>query len=341
QVFVDVVRKVASHGKGGEVFTLVELAAATNNFAADREIGYGSFGTVYKGTFPDGRKVAIKHEGADSVQGHRDAFLSEVDILPTLRHRHIIRLLGWCVAEKENSLVYEYMKNGSLHDHLHGGAPSSSSPSPVTTSWRKHMEILLGISRAIEYLHSHAVTPVIHRDDKASNILLDDTWAPRLADFGLSLKISWDDIKCRNAPVMGTSRYADPEYISTGRLTLAMDVYSFGVVMLEMLTGKTAAGLVSNNKNSLVSFALPKIEAKKLEEVLDRRPAQKPTARQLQATDLVAATAARCLCLQGKKRPAISEVVAELTLVEKPSFVGRPISTIVPDTIKTGAKDDL
>lgn len=247
-------------------------------------------------------RTQCRAPGRVPIRGH---------ILPTLRHRHIIRLLGWCVAEKENSLVYEYMKNGSLHDHLHGGAPSSSSPSPVTTSWRKRMEILLGISRAIEYLHSHAVTPVIHRDVKASNILLDDTWAPRLADFGLSLKISWDDVKGRNAPVMGTSGYADPEYISTRSLTLAMDVYSFGVVMLEVLTGKTAT-LVSNNKNSLVSFALPKIEAKKLEEVLDRRPAQKPTPRQLQAADLVAATAARCLCLQGKKRPAIPEVVAEL-----------------------------
>jgi serine/threonine protein kinase len=324
----EVAREVLLHGT--EEFTLAEIMAATNNFALDTKISEGGFATVYRGKLPDGREVAIKR----SWHPHdlEKEFRREVAILSLLRHNNIVRLIGttWSMnkekrllsfrrrkleqAEPERLLVYEYMENGALYDQLHREQPSS----PVTVSWKLRIDILLGVSRAIEHLHCHATPTVIHRDIKPSNILLDSSWVPRLSDFGAS--VTWDPMNEDDIHLaVGTLGYFDPEYLRTGRLKPASDVYSLGVLMLEVLTGKQARFNREEDRRKppldLACFALPIIQAGNLEELLDKRPAREP--RQLQALVFVALTAASCVQLQGKDRPAISEVVASLELVLK------------------------
>uniref|UniRef100_A0A0E0F8D6 non-specific serine/threonine protein kinase n=1 Tax=Oryza meridionalis TaxID=40149 RepID=A0A0E0F8D6_9ORYZ len=311
-----------NHEMEGERFTMSELAAATNNFATDRQIGTNPVARVYKGWLADGREVAVKQLVGNSnlSLAVEEEFQAELSLL-SIRHSHIVRLLGWCAAEEKHLVVYEYMKNGTLDDHLHG-APSSS-PSPVTTSWRTRVEILLGVSRAVEHLQSsdgERRRPVIHRDIKPSNILLDDAWAPRLTDFGLSL--TWDERECSSElPVVGTCGYAAPEYVATGRIRPASDVYGLGVVMLEVLTGRKALsqravvlkdGCTRFARESLVDLALPMIWSGKARKLLDKRLTPTPTRRQLRAADMVVRTAARCLLHDWVKRPAISEVVVDL-----------------------------
>uniref|UniRef100_A0A0E0MHY3 non-specific serine/threonine protein kinase n=1 Tax=Oryza punctata TaxID=4537 RepID=A0A0E0MHY3_ORYPU len=317
-------------------FTFKELAVATNKFANNRMIGEGGSCAVYMGRLRDGREVAIKRMRKDDTYPYYDAmeqFMTEITFLPSVRHDHIIRLFGCCYGpqekrqllpsfrkrkeeEEERLLVYEYMENGSLDSHLHGPRRSSS---PVTASWKTRIEILLGVSRAIEYLQSCGERPLIHRDVKPLNILLDASWAPHLTDFGLAITLEGPD---HDDAVLGTYGYAAPEYVMTGTLNQTIDVYSFGVVMLEVLTGKKAYfqpgeeesdnEYIMSGSENLVSFALPLIEAGELRKVLDRRPSLEPAPRQFEAAELVAQTAARCLRLQAEERPPISEVVAKL-----------------------------
>ncbi|XP_066162711.1 putative serine/threonine-protein kinase-like protein CCR3 [Oryza sativa Japonica Group] len=311
-------QEVVFRGEEGEKFTIAELATATNNFASDRLIGRGGVGNVYMGRLPDGREVAIKHFPEfhyTSIED--DEFNAERIILSRIRHKGIIRLFGCWPMTTEPLLVFEYMRNSSLDKHLHG---SLSSSSPVATSWSMRMGILLGVSRAIEYLHTHPTRPVIHRDIKPSNILLDEAWVPRLSDFGLS--VAWDGTDhCCDLSIDGTLGYIDPEYFVTHSVKPTIDVYSFGVVMLEVLTGikpifkrkekeeEDDGGIIPT---SLLAFALPIVEAGEVRKVLDRRPTPEPTPRQLQAVELVAQTAACCVRLEPQGRPAISEVVANL-----------------------------
>uniref|UniRef100_A0A0E0BT09 Protein kinase domain-containing protein n=1 Tax=Oryza glumipatula TaxID=40148 RepID=A0A0E0BT09_9ORYZ len=235
--------EVQLYGDDAEVFTMEVLKAATNDFAADRRMSERDFGTrLYMGRLSDGREVVIKLLGC---YHSFDEFEAERKIHSQFRHRHIRRLVGYCVqrqkckyprsyvergGEPTRLLVFEYMKNGSLHDHLHG---SLSSSSPVTKSWEKRIKILLGVSRAIEYLHTHSAQPVIHCDVKPSNILLDVNYAPLLSDFGVSITLGEEPTE-----VWGTSGYVDPEYLMTQTVKPWSDVYSFGVVMLEVLTGR-------------------------------------------------------------------------------------------------------
>ncbi|XP_052135475.1 putative serine/threonine-protein kinase-like protein CCR3 isoform X2 [Oryza glaberrima] len=314
-----------------ELFSLAELAKATMDFTLDREIGKGIFSSVYRGVLPDGREVAIERKKVDSSAGGMEAFRAEVTIQSLLHHKHIIRLVGCCVMEEEEHwslfqkknmvekrlLVFEYMENGSLFDHLHG--PSTSSFSPVTASWKTRIEILLGVSRAIEYLHSYATPAVIHCDIKSSNILLDSSWSPRLSGFDIA--VSCDEAECVDICVRGTLGYLDPEFVRTRTLKPASDVYNFGVVMLEVLSGRRAIcrwkedhgdGDGDSPMDSLVNHALPLIDAGQVLHLLDRRPAEEPTPRQLEAADLVARTAAHCLQENGDDRPAMSDVVTRL-----------------------------
>ncbi|OEL20257.1 putative serine/threonine-protein kinase-like protein CCR3 [Dichanthelium oligosanthes] len=301
-----------------EAFALAEITVATNNFAV--VLSDGDAGTVYKGVLHNGREVAVKRLNPGR-RGAEDAFGTELAILSPLRHDHIVRLVGFCAEDGERIVVTQYMGNGSLHDHLHGRSPSTSSP--VTASWKTRVQVLLGAARGIKHLHCHAVPLIIHGNVTSSNILLEAaTWAPRLSEFSASL---WRAAGVESQPVeavagSGASAYgyADPEYCSTGRIKPASDVYNLGVVMLEVLTGKPPVVAVWEERSrstvpmTLVSFALPSIQAGRLVDVFDRRPVAKPTIRQLEPLQHVANTAARCLWLHGDNRPAIAEVVANL-----------------------------
>lgn len=306
----------SKHADRAEEFSLAELAAATNNFSLEHKIGAGSFGVVYKGKLPDGREVAIKRgETAKTkkFQEKESAFDSELAFLSRLHHKHLVRLVGYCEERDERLLVYDYMKNGALYDHLHDRNNVEKSSS-VVNSWKMRIKIALDAARGIEYLHNYAVPPIIHRDIKSSNILLDGQWTARVSDFGLSLMGPESERDFRPMKAAGTVGYIDPEYYGLNVLTAKSDVYGLGVVLLELLTGKRA--IFKNDESggspvSLVDFAVPAIMAGELVKILDRRVGP-PEINEAEAVELVAYTAMHCVNLEGKERPTMADIVANL-----------------------------
>ncbi|PIN03373.1 Serine/threonine protein kinase [Handroanthus impetiginosus] len=302
----------SKHTDRAEEFLFSDLAAATNNFSLENKIGAGSFGIVYKGKLPDGREVAIKRSETgpktNKFQEKESAFESELAFLSRLHHKHLVRLVGYCEERDERLLVYEYMKNGALHDHLHDMNNVEKSSS-VVNSWKMRIKISLDAARGIEYLHNYAVPPIIHRDIKSSNILLDENWTARVSDFGLSLLVPDSEQPTKAA---GTVGYIDPEYYGLNVLTAKTDVYGFGVVLLELLTGKRAIFKTDENApTSVVEYAVPAIMAGELDKILDRRVGP-PEPNESEAVELVAYTAMHCVHLEGKDRPTITDIVANL-----------------------------
>ncbi|KAK6227792.1 Protein kinase domain - like 10 [Theobroma cacao] len=307
----------SKHADRAEEFSLAELAAATNDFSFENKIGAGSFGVVYRGKLLDGREVAIKRGETGSktkkFQEKESAFESELAFLSRLHHKHLVRLVGYCEEKDERLLVYEYMKNGALYDHLHDKNNVEKSSS-LLNSWKMRIKIALDAARGIEYLHNYAVPPIIHRDIKSSNILLDVSWTARVSDFGLSLMGPESDRDYRPMKAAGTVGYIDPEYYGLNVLTAKSDVYGLGVVMLELLTGKRA--IFKNDENggtpvSLVDFAVPAIMAGELVKVLDTRVGP-PELNEAEAVELMAYTAMHCVNLEGKERPTIGDIVSNL-----------------------------
>lgn len=302
-----------------EEFSLQDLAAATNDFSAACKIGTGSFGTVYKATLPDGREVAIKRaEIRPGVRKYQDknqdkllAFDSELSFLSRLHHKHLVGLVGYCEEEdeEEHLLVYEFMPNGSLYDHLH----KTQELNPALNSWPMRIKLALDAARGIEYLHTYAVPPIIHRDIKSSNILLDGSWNARVSDFGLSLMGPDDEDSHLSLMAAGTVGYMDPEYYRMQHLTAKSDVYSFGVVLLELLTGKKAIHKDdgSGGPRNVVDYALPHIAEDDFPTILDPRlPPPRPY--EIEAVTFVGYTAVDCVSLEGKDRPSMTEVVGFL-----------------------------
>ncbi|XAR65944.1 Non-specific serine/threonine protein kinase [Bertholletia excelsa] len=298
-----------------EEFSFSDLAAATDNFSEANKIGAGSFGVVYRAKLWDGREVAIKRSEntpkTKKFQEKESAFESEIAFLSRLHHKHLVRLVGYCEDRDERLLVYEYMKNGALHDHLHSKDNVEKSSSFIN-SWKMRIKIALDAARGIEYLHNYAVPQIIHRDIKSSNILLDSNWTARVSDFGLSLTGPGPDPEFRPARAAGTVGYIDPEYYGLNVLTPKSDVYGLGVVLLELLTGKRAIFRVEDgDPTSVVEFAVPMIAAGEVASVLDKRVGS-PEVGEAEAVELVSYTAVRCVSLEGKDRPTMSDIVANL-----------------------------
>lgn len=309
----------SKHADKAEEFTLSELAAATNNFSIENKIGAGSFGIVYKGKLPDGREVAIKRgetaQKTKKLQEKEIAFESELAFLSRLHHKHLVRLVGYCEELDERLLVYEFMKNGALYDHLHD-RNNMDKHSSVLNSWKVRIKIALDAARGIEYLHNYAVPTVIHRDIKSSNILLDENWSARVSDFGLSLMSPEPDRDVQPMKAAGTVGYMDPEYYVYNVLTAKSDVYGLGVVMLELLTGRRAIFKEGGGEDgeapvSLVDFAVPAIVAGELVKVLDWRVGP-PELNEAEAVELMANTARHCVNLEGKDRPTMNDIVSNL-----------------------------
>ena len=307
----------SKHADKAEEFSFSELAAATDNFSFENKIGAGSFGVVYKGKLMDGREVAIKR-GETSLktkkyQEKESAFDSELAFLSRLHHKHLVRLVGFCDEKDERLLVYEFMKNGALYDHLHDKNNVEKSSS-LLNSWKMRIKIALDAARGIEYLHNYAVPPIIHRDIKSSNILLDATWTARVSDFGLSLLGPESDPDYRPMKAAGTVGYIDPEYYGLNVLTAKSDVYGLGVVLLELLTGKRAifkSGENGGTPISVVDFTVPAIRAGEVLKVLDSRVGP-PELNETEAVELMAYTAMHCVYLEGRERPTMADIVCNL-----------------------------
>ncbi|CAK9232279.1 unnamed protein product [Sphagnum troendelagicum] len=214
------------------LFSLKELEKATNGFADDQKLGVGGFGTVYKGTMESGLIVAVKRTNKLDTSGAQQ-FLNGVALLSQVNHRNLVRLHGCCLETEVPMLVYEYVSNGNLSDHLQGEKSSEGGH----LSWLKRMQIAIVAAEAITYLHSEANPPIYHRDVKSTNILLDNNYGVKVSDFGISKLIPLGATHVSTV-AQGTPGYWDPEYFLSYQLTSKSDVYSFGVILLELITSQ-------------------------------------------------------------------------------------------------------
>lgn len=231
------------------MFTYEELVIATDGFSDANLLGQGGFGYVHRGMLQNGIEVAVKQLKAGSGQGERE-FQAEVEIISRVHHRHLVSLVGYCIADGKRLLVYEFVPNNTLEFHLHGNGRT-------TLDWPTRLKIALGSAKGLAYLHEDCHPKIIHRDIKASNILLDFKFEAKVADFGLA-KIASETNTHVSTRVMGTFGYLAPEYASSGKLTDKSDVFSFGVMLLELITGRRP---VDSNPSfmddSLVDWARP------------------------------------------------------------------------------------
>lgn len=297
-----------------QTFTFRELAAATKNFRPECLLGEGGFGRVYKGRLEStGQIVAVKQLDRNGLQGNRE-FLVEVLMLSLLHHQNLVNLIGYCADGDQRLLVYEFMPLGSLEDHLHDIPPDKE---PL--DWNTRMKIAAGAAKGLEYLHDKANPPVIYRDLKSSNILLDEGYHPKLSDFGLAKLGPVGDKTHVSTRVMGTYGYCAPEYAMTGQLTLKSDVYSFGVVFLELITGRKAIDNTrAPGEHNLVAWARPLFK--------DRRKFPKMADPLLQGRYPMRglyqalAVAAMCLQEQAATRPLIGDVVTALSYLASQTY---------------------
>ncbi|CAN1315559.1 Probable serine/threonine-protein kinase PIX13 [Linum perenne] len=302
-----------------KIFKLAELKIATRNFRADMVLGEGGFGTVYKGWIDEksfapskvsvGFPVAVKRSNPGSSQGLEE-WQCEVKFLGKFSHPNLVKLLGYCCCWEENKflLVYEYMHKGSLEHHLfkRGAEP---------LSWETRLKIAMGTAKGLAFLHSSEKS-VIYRDFKASNILLDKDFNPKLSDFGLAKFGPVNGKSHVTTRVMGTHGYAAPEYVATGHLYVKSDVYGFGVVLLEMLTGlRTVDTNRPSGEYKLVEWAKPSLSNKrKLKKLMDPRlEDQYPLNGALQAGELVL----QCLETDPKSRPSMEHVLERLRKINE------------------------
>lgn len=296
-----------------KLFTSKELEKATDHYNANRILGQGGQGTVYKGMLTDGRIVAIKKSKIED-EGKLEHFINEVVILSQINHRNVVKLHGCCLETEVPLLVYEFIPNGTLYQYIH----EENEYFPL--SWEIRLRIATEIAGALSYLHSSASTPIYHRDVKSTNILLDEKYRAKVADFGTSRSIAVDQTHLTTR-VQGTFGYLDPEYFQSSQFTEKSDVYSFGVVLVELLTGqKPIASSRSDDIRSLATHFIMAMEENRLFDILDARVMKEGGIEDIMG---FANLAKRCLDLNGRKRPTMREVATELEVIR--TSRGQPI----------------
>ncbi|KAI8544696.1 hypothetical protein RHMOL_Rhmol08G0315700 [Rhododendron molle] len=323
-------------GTNLHVFTLQELKLITQNFSSSNYLGEGGFGPVHKGFIHDkirpgleAQPVAVKLLDVDGTQGHME-WLAEVIFLGQLRHPHLVKLIGYCCQDEHRLLVYEYMTRGNLENQLFRRFS-------ISLPWLTRIKIAVGAAKGLAFLHCEEI-PVIYRDFKSSNILLDSDFNAKLSDFGLAKDGPEGDETHVTTRVMGTEGYAAPEYIMTGKLlyfnlchlTTLSDVYSFGVVFLELLTGRQVLDKSRPiREQSLVEWARPLLkDPRKLDRLIDPRLEGQYSR---EGAKKAAALAYQCLSHQSKFRPTMSNVVQTLEpILDMDDIPVGPFVYIVP-----------
>nr|XP_034582205.1 probable LRR receptor-like serine/threonine-protein kinase At1g56130 isoform X1 [Setaria viridis] len=300
-----------------DVFSYAELKLATDNFSPQNILGEGGYGPVYKGTLTDGRVIAVKQLSQSSHQGKRQ-FVAEVATISAVQHRNLVKLHGCCIDSNTHLLVYEYLENGSLDRALFGD-------SSMKLDWSTRFEIILGIARGLTYLHEESSIRIVHRDIKASNVLLDTDLTPKVSDFGLAKLYEENKSHVSTSRIAGTFGYLAPEYAMRGQLTEKADVFAFGVVVLEVVSGRSNTDNSLEERNVyLLERAWGLYEGNQPLQILD------PRLEEFYAEEVLRVIRVALICTQGSphQRPAMSRVVAMLTgkaevaeEVAKPSYV--------------------
>ncbi|GBG91430.1 hypothetical protein CBR_g52386 [Chara braunii] len=303
-------------GRGGSPnvalrrFTISELKSATNKFSEVNVLGEGGYGRVYKATLSKGVLAAVKRAAQQSFQGEKE-FHTEIELLSSVAHPNLVRLLGYCNEKGTQMLVYEYIPQGTLRSHL-----SRRATRPLT--FQERVEIMVGAANGIAFLHSN-VNPIIHRDIKTANILLTDDLVAKVADFGLG-KLAPDGATHVSTVVKGTMGYMDPDYYMTNQLTEKSDVYSFGVVILEVFTGRSP---ISKGRHIAVEMRTYRKQGRMMELVDPTIKGQFDD----EVMDQVIALALACCCDLPKNRPTMTKVAQELKAIANAGIAGVVLTT--------------
>ncbi|KAG0620734.1 hypothetical protein M758_4G239000 [Ceratodon purpureus] len=290
--------------KTWRIFSLRELHSATNNFNYDNKLGEGGFGSVYWGQLASGDQIAVKRLRALSTRGETE-FAVEVEILGHVRHKNLLSLRGYCAEGQERLIVYEYMPKPSLFSHLHGQFAAN-----FTLNWPTRMKIAIGAAEGLAYLHHYATPHIIHRDVKASNVLLDEDFEAQVADFGFA-KLVPDGATHITTGVKGTLGYLAPEYAMWGKVSESCDVYSYGILVLELISGRKPIQRVGRGGMlTILEWAGPLVLQRRFRDLVD--PKLHETFEEDELTRLVQVAV---LCAQNlpENRPTMQEVVEMLT----------------------------
>ncbi|KAK4594782.1 hypothetical protein RGQ29_018479 [Quercus rubra] len=290
-----------------KLFNSKDLEKATDHFNVNRILGQGGQGTVYKGMLVDGKIVAVKKSKVIDEEKQLEEFINEVVILSQINHRNVVKLLGCCLETEVPLLVYEFIPNGTLSQYLH----VQNEEFPLT--WDMRLRISTEVVGALFYLHSVASLPIYHRDIKSTNILLDDKYRAKIADFRTSRSIAIDQTHLTTV-VQGTFGYLDPEYFQSSQFTEKSDVYSFGVVLVELLIGEKAISSTRTPESkSLATYFIHAMEENNLLDIIDAQVMKDSKREEIMA---VANLAKMCLNLSGKKRPTMKEVAMQLEAIQ-------------------------